>query len=241
MKVKLNRFYQMDCLEFMRSLADACVDLIITDPPYGVGFAGNRYFDDSMKYILANLDLWLAEMYRVLKPGCHIYVYVPTLNIDIFVSAFKEHFVFRNLLAARAKTSVLQKAGTYKYDAQFIMHGSKGKPNLLNMVDVQPKSEAWLNDPRNTDPNPYSYHYSSILDDRANAEVKNHPTAKNIKQIEKFILLSSNEGDVVLDPFGGGLSTAHAAVNTGRNFLTCDLVDYGTLEDTDFTKRKKAA
>lgn len=230
MKIRLDRFYRMDCLKFLRSLPDCSVDLIITDPPYGVDFAGNKFFDDSYKYIIKHLDEWLQEMHRVLKPGCHIYLYIPTLHIDLFVSAMKKYFVFRNLLVARAKTSVLHKAGTYKHDVQFIAHGSKGKAKRLNKVDVQRKSEVWLKDHRNTDPNPYSYHYSSFLDDRANAEIKAHPNSKNVEQIKKLILLSSNEGDVVLDPFAGGGSTALAAKATGRHFYTCDLVDYG-VED----------
>ncbi|GAB1431583.1 DNA methylase [Spirochaetota bacterium] len=227
MKIRLDRFYRMDCLDYLRSLPDCSVDLIVTDPPYGVSYAGNRFFDDSLAYIIAHIDEWLQEMQRVLKPGCHIYIYIPTLHIDLFITAMKKHFKFINLLAARAKTSYKQPLGSWKYDVQFIAHGSKGKAKRLNRVDIQKKCDAWLNDPRNKSPNPYSYHYSSFLDDRANAEVKNHPNAKNVEQIKKLILLSSNEGEVVLDTFAGGGSVAVAAKATGRHFYTCDLVDYG--------------
>ena len=227
MKIKLDRFYQMDCLEYLQSLPDCSVDLIITDPPYGVEYEGNKHFDDSLKYILKHLDEWMSEMARVLKAGCHIYIYVPTLNLDVFISAMKRYFKFSHLLAARAKTSCKLPLGSWKYDVQYIAHGSKGKAKRLNKVDIQSKSKLWLNDSRNTSDNPFSYLYSSLLDDRATAEVKNHPNAKNVEQIKKLILLSSNEGDVVLDPFAGGGSVALAAKATGRHFYTCDLVDYG--------------
>jgi DNA modification methylase len=46
-----------------------------------------------------------------------------------------------------------------------------------------------------------------------------HPTEKNIKLIEWFLLISSNEGDVVLDPFLGSGTTVISAINTNRNFI----------------------
>jgi len=231
----------MDCLEYMRALPDESVDVGIFDPPYGVDHAGNRYFDDSLRYIKTHIDEWFAELYRVLKPGRHIYIYAPTLNLDIFIAAFKKQFVFKNLLVARAKTGCKQAIGAFKHDAQYVIFGSKGKPRLLKRVDIQRKSDVWMNDPRNTDPNPYSYLYSSFLDDRANAEVKNHPNAKNVMQIRKFILLSSNPGEVVLDPFAGGGAVARAAIAEGRNYYTCDLVDYGINEEATRRTKGKAA
>lgn len=241
MKIKMNRFYKMDCLEYMRQLPDDSVDIVVTDPPYGVNFAGNKLFNDRLNYVEKNIDFWFFEMSRVLKPSCHIYVYAPTLNVDIFVGSLKKYFVFSDILIARSKTSVLHKACTYKHDAQLILHGSKGKGKLMNKVNVQRKSSAWLNDSRNNDPNPYTYHYSAFVDSRANAELKNHPTAKNIEQIKGFLLEASNEGDVVLDPFAGGMAMAKAAIETGRNFFTCDLIDWSQLDIGTYDRRRKAA
>ena len=229
MPIVLNYLYLMDCLEFLKLLADNSVDLIIIDPPFGVSFGGNKFFNDSYKYVESHIDDWFAELYRVLKPGCHIFIYTPTLNIDLFASTTKKYFKLVDVLTARAKSSTKQRAGTFRYDSQLILHATKGQGRLLNKVNIQKKSDYWLNDKRNTDPNPYTYHYSSILEDRANAEIRVHPNAKNIAQLEKLILLASDEGDVVLDIFAGQGSTAIAARNLNRNFLTCDLVDYGQL------------
>ena len=51
------------------------------------------------------------------------------------------------------------------------------------------------------------------------AEDRFHPTQKPQKLIERLILASSNEGDLVLDPFMGGGSTAVACVSTKRNYI----------------------
>src|SRR5450759_1092068 len=55
-----------DCLEVMRDIADASVDSIVTDPPYGLGFMGKAWDD-----LPPGLP-WARECLRVLKPGGHL-------------------------------------------------------------------------------------------------------------------------------------------------------------------------
>lgn len=55
-----------DCLERMRELPDACVDSIVTDPPYGLNFMGRAW-----DYQVPQTETW-REAYRVLKPGGHL-------------------------------------------------------------------------------------------------------------------------------------------------------------------------
>jgi len=46
MQLPLNQILNMDCLEFMKTLPDKCIDLVLTDPPYGIGIDGS---DESIK------------------------------------------------------------------------------------------------------------------------------------------------------------------------------------------------
>lgn len=55
-----------DCLAVMRTLPDNCVDSIVTDPPYGIGFMGKAW-----DHGVPGVDFW-AEMLRVIKPGGHL-------------------------------------------------------------------------------------------------------------------------------------------------------------------------
>ncbi len=233
-KVSMNKFCKMDCLDYMRLLSDDCVDMVITDPPYGVDFAGSKFYNDSRKYVNEKLNVWINEMHRVAKAGSYLYMFAPTKEVDMFVAAVKSRFNFINLLTAPTKVNCMRSRCTYKYDSQLVIVASKGKAKKLNEVNIQEKSRAWLNDKRNQDDNPYSYHYSSILPTRANSEIKNHPNAKNVELIKQFILLATQAGDVVLDPFAGGKSTAKACKATNRNYYTCDLVDY-----VEFPVRKR--
>lgn len=61
-----------DCLEVMRGMADASVDAIVTDPPYGLSFMGKRW-----DYDVPSTDIW-AECLRLLKPGGHLLAFAGT-------------------------------------------------------------------------------------------------------------------------------------------------------------------
>ncbi|HMJ56448.1 MAG TPA: DNA methyltransferase [Polyangiaceae bacterium] len=62
-----------DCLDVLRTMPDACVDALVTDPPAGIGFMGKTWDHDR-----GGRDVWVAwlaarmrEAYRVMKPGAH--------------------------------------------------------------------------------------------------------------------------------------------------------------------------
>ena len=61
-----------DCLEVMRTMADASVDAMVTDPPYGLSFMGKRW-----DYDVPSVEIW-AECLRVLKPGGHLLAFAGT-------------------------------------------------------------------------------------------------------------------------------------------------------------------
>ncbi len=61
-----------DCLEVMRGMADASVDAIVTDPPYGLSFMGKKW-----DYDVPATEVW-AECLRVLKPGGHLLAFAGT-------------------------------------------------------------------------------------------------------------------------------------------------------------------
>ncbi len=64
--------YHGDCLEVLRGMADASVDAIVTDPPYGLSFMGKRW-----DYDVPSADIW-RECLRVLKPGGHLLAFAGT-------------------------------------------------------------------------------------------------------------------------------------------------------------------
>ena len=68
----LATLYLGDCLDVLRSMPDASVDAVVTDPPYGLSFMGKRW-----DYDVPSVDVW-AECLRVLKPGGHLLAFAGT-------------------------------------------------------------------------------------------------------------------------------------------------------------------
>lgn len=61
-----------DCLTVLRTMPDASVDAVVTDPPYGLSFMGKRW-----DYDVPSVEVW-AECLRVLKPGGHLLAFAGT-------------------------------------------------------------------------------------------------------------------------------------------------------------------
>src|SRR5574344_2587658 len=66
--MEINKIYNEDCLEGMKTLSDNSVDSIVTDPPYELGFMGKSWDKTG---IANNVEMW-KECLRVLKPGGHL-------------------------------------------------------------------------------------------------------------------------------------------------------------------------
>jgi DNA modification methylase len=68
----LNKIHNVDCLDFMKSMPDNCVDSIVTDPPYGLSFMGKKW-----DYDVPSIEIW-KECLRVLKPGGYLLSFAGT-------------------------------------------------------------------------------------------------------------------------------------------------------------------
>jgi DNA modification methylase len=234
---KENRYFETengilycgDCLEIMKKFPKKSIDLVVTDPPYGVNFQNSKFYDDSKDAVFSQNDKWLHEMYRVLKDTSHIYMFIPTLEVDKWVSGVKKYFSFNNLLAFQTHNTNRYIKNNFSFDLQLVIYVSKGDAKRLNKVDWIPTSEAWLKDKRNKEKKPYTYKYPSFnkyfkANEKSNAVKKSlHPNQKSLELIEKFVLLSSNEGDVVLDPFIGSGKTAVACEKLNCRWIGIEL------------------
>jgi len=227
-KIENNNIYNMDCVKGMNLISNNSIDLIITDPPYGVDFS--KGFDDSKENVESNIGIWLEEMYRVLKEGSHCYIFIPSKEAGLWITKAQENFTLMNILSTKTHLTSTYLKNNFKFDNQLVLYLSKGKAKTFNKVDFIKTSDCWLKDKRNKNPKEYTYSYPSFLDifsnEKSTSKSKKenrHPCAKSISFIEILIKLSSNENEVVLDPFAGGGSTSLAALNTNRHFITFEL------------------
>jgi len=182
-----------DCLEKMKEIPDNSIDMVLTDPPYGIGIAEW----DSVDYY----DFIFQESYRVLKDGCYGFVFStkknmkrPNFKHDIF-AVIKNFAQFRQHLGM--------------FDAWYpIIYFIKGKPRKIHLEEYVVKRNWYLLNTANTSRN------------KDNPKTGNdHVTPKNITLINHLVKCHSLSGDTVLDMFMGSGTTGVACKNLNREFI----------------------
>lgn len=229
----INNIIQDDCLGVMRKIPDNSVDVTFADPPFNLKKKYNSYYDkhDIEKY-LSWCKEWLYEMVRITKPTGSIFVHnIPKWLIP-FGSYLNEIATFRHWIAWDAMGSPLGKtllpnhygvlyyvklAKDYKfYDIRmlhkrcrvcgYILKDYGGKKNLLHKFGPI-ISDVW----------------TDIHRIRHKKRRDEHPCQLPIHLLERLLLMSSDEGDVILDPFIGTGTTAIAAKKLGRKYIGIDI------------------
>jgi len=247
-KVKiLNTVHTGDNLKVMRFIEDKFIDLIYLDPPY---YSQTKYknkdneFSDNWKDIdeyLNFMKVRIVEMHRILKSTGSIYLHVDyhaVFELKILMDEIFSRTNFRNeiiwhygLGAANAKSTYLKKHDN-------ILFYSKNKEYTFNLQrgDVTPQMRAkychkdengkfmmskgkryYLKGGKPLD----SVWDIPTLSPTAKERV-DYPTQKPLELLERIINVSSNKGDIVLDPFCGSGTTLKAAKNLERNYIGID-------------------
>lgn len=186
-----------DCIDVMRGMPWACVDFILTDPPYLVNYrdrSGRRVVNDDN-------EVWLKpafrQMYRVLRPDSLCVSFYGWNKVDTFMSAWREagfdivgHIVFRKRYSSKARYL------SYEHESAYLL--AKGRPLL----------------PSSPVPDVLDWQYSGN---------RLHPTQKPVQPLKTLIGAFTKPDAVVLDPFCGSGSTLIAAQELGRSFIGIEL------------------
>jgi site-specific DNA-methyltransferase (adenine-specific) len=197
-----NKVIQGDCLQVMKGIPDKSVDCIITDPPYGMKYqSAMRTATPQFKKIENdnNIDWFpefIKECYRVLKDNSHIYIFCNDYNISKFRD-LQEQAGFKNkrtLVWVKNNHTSGDLLGDYANKTEFINYAQKGR-RLLN---------------GGRDTNVLNFSRVSKLE---------HPTQKPVDLNEYLIKKSTNENDIILDPFAGSGTTGVACKNLNRNYI----------------------
>jgi len=206
-----------DCLPFLKTLPDNCVDLVVTDPPYeikntkpGSSNAVGERMRKSLKELSDNGickgfdSRVLDELVRIQK-NINMYIFCNTEQLEMYIDFFsKKH---------GAKLSIFN---WYKTNA----------PPMFSNKPLDDK-ELCLFWRKNAYCKPQCYDdaktiYLSPMN-QADKKLFKHPTIKPQPLIEKLIRNSSKEGWTVIDPFMGSGTTGRAAKLLGRNFIGCEM------------------
>lgn len=193
----INDILQGDANEIMAGIPADSVDLIITDPPYGVSYRDRTgrtvQNDDALDAVLPVF----GEAYRALKPGGFCISFYGWGSIDRFMGAWKAagfsvagHIVWTKDYASRKRYLA------YHHEQAYVLVKGRARLPANPIADVQP----WT--------------YSG---NRA------HPTEKAVNILAPLVRAFSKPGDLVCDPFAGSGSTCVAAALAGRDYLGIEL------------------
>ena len=223
----------INCLEYVKKLPDNSVDLVLTDPPYFIGFDGGKGWDSQWKTEQEYLDWckeWTSECIRVLKDNRMLVVW-GTLKTDTFLK-YKLNVLntFENMngqneiiwsynWGGRAKTNFARKH-------EYAWCYSKGKDFLFNDKDIRVERKVKKN-LRTGKEHKEGTIPTCIWEKNNHTTSKDfigwHPTTKNLDILDRIIKAYTNENDTVLDIFMGSGSTAISCLRTNRKYLGCEL------------------
>ena len=205
-----------NCLDTLKNIPNESIDLIVTDPPYPTTSRGNAGNSGGMlqkdinkkgkvfTYNNINCKEYAPEFYRLLKDGSHCYVMTNHINLIDMLNTFTDvgfHFI-KSLIWNKGNKIMGQ---YYMSQYEYILFFRKGKGKKINNCGTSdilsiPNKKTKDKDGKNI-----------------------HDTEKPIELMEVLVNNSSQENELVLDPFMGVGSTGIACIKNNRNFIGMEL------------------
>ncbi|HCG76893.1 MAG: site-specific DNA-methyltransferase [bacterium (Candidatus Ratteibacteria) CG_4_10_14_3_um_filter_41_18] len=229
-ELKFNKIYNMDCIEGMKYIPDNTVDLVVTDPPFAIDFKAKRsnyhrtasrvlegyneiskekYYDFTVK--------WMEEVYRILKESGSMYVFSGWNNLkDILTVIDKLGFITVNHIVWKYQFGVVTKrkfVSSHYHCLYVCKNDEKRKFFPYSRYDQESKSEIGK-----------SLHYEDkedvwIIKREYWTGDQKTPTKLPAELIKKILMYSSEERDIVLDPFLGSGQVAVVSKMLNRQYI----------------------
>jgi len=184
-----------NCLEILETLHDGCIDLVLTDPPYGIEYVSNRSIYDGTITKRGLLNDGKEEAFELLDKACEILQRKTAENAHLyFFCSWSVFSKFENIISKyfTIKTPIV-------WDK-----GNKGSGDLENdwgnqteIIIYCVKGKKLINNRRGNIINVSRLHTSRMV----------HPTQKPDELIRQILEVSATAGDFVVDPFMGSGST----------------------------------
>ena len=232
-----------DCLEILPCLPAGCIDLVVADPPYNLGKdfgpAAGRCRPRREQYGTW-LDRWIDQAARLLRDGGSLYVCCDWRYSPLVHEVIEAHLTVRSRITWRREKGRGARRN-WKNNLEDIFFATKGRAYTFNLDAVKVRkpvlapyrdavggAKDWV---RDADGRAVRYtHPSNIWTDLtvpfwSMPENTPHPAQKPEKLIARILAASSNEGDLILDPFVGSGTTAVVARRMRRRFIAIEVND----------------
>lgn len=199
--MQTNTIIHGDCISIMKEMPNNCVDLIVTDPPYGdnVVYGWNHKTIKNNENPLINCSA-ITEFYRILKRNSSAYIFTNWKHYPFLTEFIIRYtsFKIRHLIVWKKHNFGLGWAFRHQHEMILVLEKGKPRYRLTDFSDVQSAKHI-------------------------NHNLETHPHEKPLDLLTKIILHSSKEGNLVLDPFCGSGSTLKACEEAKRKWIGIEL------------------
>ncbi len=227
--MEVNKVYLGNCIEIMKTLPDKSVDLVFADPPFNIGIKYDVY-DDNLPYdeYYKWSERWIRECYRLLKDTGTIYIAISDeFAAEINTILKRTGFYFRNWIIWYYAFGQNQRKKFNRAHTHILYFTKDRKRFTFNAQNIRIPSARQLvyNDKR---ANPLGkipddvWQFSRVCG-TFKERIGKHPCQMPEDLLDLIIKTSSNEQDLILDPFGGTGTTATVAKKLKRNFITIEI------------------
>lgn len=229
----VNQVVQGDVLEVLKQIPDNSVDACFADPPFNLDkkygtYKDQKPFDEYIEWC----EKWLLELVRVTKPTGSIFVHNIPRWLTYYAAILNQHAHFRHWIAWDSMSTPL---GKTLLPAHYgILYYSKSKKDT-KFFDLRAPHKtcrvcgSHLKDwgGKKDQMHPFGTLVSDVWTDihriRHKKRRDEHPCQLPIHLLERVILMATDEGDIVLDPFLGTGTTAVAAKKLNRSYIGIEL------------------
>ena len=230
------RIIHGDALEVLQQIPDESIDLIFVDPPYNIGknFAGRKDKWKTDKDYLDWCYQWIDLCIQKVKPNGSLYLMTSTQFMPYFDLYVRDKVTILSRIVWSYDSSGVQAKNYFGSMYEPILYCVKNKNNYTFnsddiLVEAKTGAKRKLIDYRKDPPQPYKtekvpgnvWNFARVR--YRMEEYENHPTQKTISLLERIIKASSNEEDVVLDPFCGTFTTCFVAQQLKRRFIGIEI------------------
>jgi site-specific DNA-methyltransferase (adenine-specific) len=220
-----------DCLKLMEDMPSESVDLVVTDPPFNIGKKYGGVYNDrrNASEYLEWCKKWLTECIRVLKPTGSLYLFNYPENNAYLLPFLQEKMIFKRWMTWHYPTNTGHSKTNFTRTQHSILFCTKTNKAVFNRDAIaepykNPTDKRIIERLENGSKGraPYDvFHFNLVKN--VSKDKTEHPCQIPVGLIRIFIKASSNEGDLVLDPFGGSFSTSVAAKELNRNSISIDI------------------
>ncbi len=197
------RIIEGDSLKVLPSLPSESVDLVVTDPPYGISYHSGYYKNGNPFDKIIGDDKptfsFIKDCLRVLKNNSALFCFC---RIDVFPQLFNElkDFYVNTIVWVKDNWSAGDLTSNFGNQYELIVYAIKGRPKIRGK------------------------RYSNVWQfPRVTATELSHPTEKPVDLIERLVKTLSDEDNIILDPFLGSGTTMLACRNLNRSCIGVDI------------------